>query len=137
MPLASAPRQPQPLSPRCPAFHQPQVALHPSGGVDEALAVRRQAEADAGMEVASRGEVSADVPDHLFRPCSDVHRKQQFPRTFVAKAVEQFAVEGENIVRRVMVAQRAYDRTAGRKQLVAAEDRVAAWRPGRYLAVHV
>ena len=78
------------------AFQHPQARLGAEGRVKDARAIGAHAEADAGSQVAARGELAAHgVADGFHLTGGDGQRKQILVVALGTDAVERFAVFGE------------------------------------------
>ena len=74
------------------AVKHPQILFKHHGGIGEALAIWRRAQAERRVQNAFRSIVLARVAHNLFVAIRSVHGKEPFVVTFLAHAVEQSAI---------------------------------------------
>ena len=76
----------------CEPFEHPQVRRERPAAVDEALAVRREAEAHRRAQIAAGCEAIGERPDHFLRTRRDLDGVEDLAIVLQAESVEELAI---------------------------------------------
>src|ERR1035438_5498444 len=88
------------------ALQHPQTGSGFESAEDQALDVRRQAQAYGRIEIAARTNAGADAANVLFSAGRNIHGEKGFAVALPAHPVNQLSIGGEDVSVRVMVPER-------------------------------